>query len=361
LIPKQKYFQTVSRIGGYLGSLVDIRQAPLVFNLFAIAFQILPATFFLSGRFKELMPKFYLRFLISLGYLLILGAGETHANLTNVQWRLALLMFLIIIVPESKKIGWKIFDSAMLLLAGLSGPFVFFALPLAGVYFYFKSFKKYVDRFVILLVTFSIQIYSFLFIVSDASRSTAPLGASFSNFFKILAGDVFVRGILGVDYMRKVMGLEAWENSFIPVIFGIFGIFLIGYVFWKARLEVELFIIFSFLILAAGMASPQVSLVKPQWDVMKGGSGGRYYFFPTMAWMFSLGWIFLNAKNKSLKKIAAILIFCWIFVGLPKDWAFDKYKNFHFDQQVSEFKSLQIGQPYTFKIAPKWEMTLSKK
>lgn len=237
----------------------------------------------------------------------------------------------------------------------------FFAFPLAGVYFYLKSFKKYVDRFVILLVTFSIQIYSFLFIVSDASRSTAPLGVSFSNFFKILAGDVFVRGILGVDYMRKVMGLEAWKNDFLPIIFGILGIFMLGYVFWKAQIEVKLFIVFAFLILAAGMASPQVSLVKPQWEVMKGGSGGRYYFFPTMAWMFSLGWIFLNAKNKSLKKIAAVLIFCWIFIGLPKDWVFDKYKNFHYEQQVKEFESLQIGQPYTFKIAPKWEMTLQKK
>ncbi|NTV41429.1 MAG: hypothetical protein HGA61_04110 [Candidatus Moranbacteria bacterium] len=69
----------------------------------------------------------------------------------------------------------------------------------------------------------------------------------------------------------------------------------------------------------------------------------------------------MNAKNKSLKKIAVILIFCWIFVGLPKDWAFDKYKNFHYEQQVKEFESLQIGDPYTFKIAPKWEMALQKK
>ncbi|NTV41430.1 MAG: hypothetical protein HGA61_04115 [Candidatus Moranbacteria bacterium] len=269
--------------------MVEIGQVPLVFNLFAIAFQILPAMFFLSSRFRGLISKFYLRFLIGLGYFLILGAGETHANLTNVQWRLALLMFLIIIAPESKKIGWKVFDGVMLLLAGLSGPFVFFAFPLAGVYFYLKSFKKYVDRFVILLVTFSIQIYSFLFIVSDATRSTAPLGVSFSNFFKILAGDVFVRGILGVDYMRKVMGLEAWKNDFLPITFGILGIFMLGYVFWKAQLEIKLFIVFCFLILAAGMASPQVSLVKPQWEVMKGGSGGRYYFF--RRWLGCFPWV----------------------------------------------------------------------
>jgi len=141
-VPKQKYFQTVSRVGGYLGNLIEIGQAPLVFNLFAIAFQILPAMFFLSSRFRELISKFYLRFLIGLGYLLILGAGETHANLTNVQWRLALLMFLIIIAPESKKIGWKIFDSVMLLLAGLSGPFVFFCLSFSGSLFLSQIFQE---------------------------------------------------------------------------------------------------------------------------------------------------------------------------------------------------------------------------
>jgi len=125
LIPKQGYFQTVSRVGGFIGNSVDTRHAPLVFNILAILLQILPAVYSLSSRFSKIVPKFYARFLCSLAYLLLLGTAETHANLTNVQWRLAILMFMIIIVPESKKLGWKIFDGLFLLLAGLSGPFVF--------------------------------------------------------------------------------------------------------------------------------------------------------------------------------------------------------------------------------------------
>jgi hypothetical protein len=127
LLPKQGYFQTVSRVGGLFGNLVDIRYAPLVFNWIAILIQILPALYFLSARFGRIIPKFYRRFLCSLAYLLLLGTAEIHANITNAQWHLALMMYLIMIVPESKRIGWKIFDNTILLLAGLSGPFIFFA------------------------------------------------------------------------------------------------------------------------------------------------------------------------------------------------------------------------------------------
>jgi hypothetical protein len=362
LVPKQGYFQTVSRLGGFMGNLVDTRHAPLIFNTLAILLQILPAVYFLSSRFSKIVPKFYVRFLCSLAYLLLLGTAETHANLTNVQWRLAILMFLIIIVPESKKLGWKIFDGLFLLLASLSGPFVFFALPIAMIYFYYKSFRKSFVKLAILVSAFLIQLYSYFFIVNEAVRSSAPLGSSISNFLKIVSRSIFLRGVIGPHYTGIIMSLKSWENGYIPILIGIIGLVLMGYVLWKAKIELKLFIVFAFLVFAGALISPQVSLDKPQWEVMAGGGGGgRYWLLPGIAWMISLGWLFFGAKYKLLKASAGILLACFVIIGLPNDWIFTAYKDYNFGKQVSEFEKTKPGDEYKFKIVPKWDMVLRKK
>lgn len=363
LIPKQGYFQTISRIGAFFGNMVDISYAPILFNIIAIFLELLPAMFFLSSRFSELVPKFYIRFLASLAYLLLLGTAETHVNLTNSQWRLSILMFLIIIAPESNKIGWKIFDSFFLLLAGLSGPFVFFALPVALIYYYFRhAFRIFYDRLAILGATFLIQLYSYLFIVvPDAPRADQELGASFVSFFQIISGNIFIRALLCRDYTRTINHMNFWNSGYLPVMVGILGIAVLGYVFWKARIELKLLIIFCFMVFFAALISPQASLEMPQWEYMASGSAGRYYLLPKLAWIISLGWLLFNAKPKLLKIFAAVSFLSFIFLGLTHDWTFDKFRNYHFDKQVAEFKKLDAGETYQFKIVPDWEMTLTKK
>ena len=365
LVPKQGYFQTVSRIGGFIGNLVDINYAPLTFNLIAIFFEILPALFFLSKRFNKIVPQFYIRFLLGVIYLSLLGTAETHANLTNVQWRLALLMFLITIAPQSKKTLWKIFDHFFLLLSGLSGPFVFFVLPVALIYYYYKkTFKLFYSKITILIITAMIQFYSYFFIISSgmAARSEMSLGANFINFFKIISGNIFIRGVLSRKYTKLITHLEFWwDNGYLPVIIGIIGMFILCYVLWKACLEIKLLIVFTFLVFFAALASPQGSLTMPQWEYLAGGSGGRYYFLPRLAWLISILWLLFNAKIKPLRYFAGLLIFSFIFLGLKNDWTFDKFHNYHFQKQVEEFKSLELGQSFEFKIQPGWKMVLEKK
>ncbi|HWQ59940.1 MAG TPA: hypothetical protein VN420_02225 [Candidatus Fimivivens sp.] len=361
LVPKQRYFQTISRFGGLLGNMVDIGHAPLVFNAIAILVLVSPALYFLSSRFEKLVPNVLTRLLCAVAYLSLLGTAETHANLTNAQWRLAFLMYLIVIAPASRKIAWNAFDGVMLALAGLSGPFVFFALPVAIVNYYFTSFKGRIHRVVILSVAFLIQIYSYLFIVNDAARSSAPLGMNLVTFSKIVSGNIFIAGIFGTDIVKNVRNISGWDSGFVPVLIAIFGFSLLGYVVLKAGWELRCFIVFAFMIFLAGLFSPQVSLDKPQWEVMAVGSGGRYYLFPTLAWVMSLGWLLLNSERKFFRNMAAALMICLVFIGIPRDFTFSKYRDFQFQRQVSEFKSLDIGQSYTFRIVPKWDMTLVRK
>jgi hypothetical protein len=132
-------------------------------------------------------------------------------------------------------------------------------------------------------------------------------------------------------------------------------------VLWKAGIEMKLLIVFTFLVFFAALASPQASLTMPQWDYLSGGSGGRYYFLPKLAWIISLGWLLFNSKLKFFTIVAGISLFCFVFLGLPKDWTFDKFHNYHFEKQVTEFKNTNAGETYKFKIVPGWEMPLVKK
>ncbi|MBF0463901.1 MAG: hypothetical protein HQK88_01895 [Nitrospirae bacterium] len=364
LVPVQRYLQTLNRVGAYVSMFFDIKYAPLIFNIIAITVQIFPAMFFTSERFEQVVSKYYQRFLLGIVYLTLPGAFETHANLTNGQWRLALLMFLIVIASTSKKIWWRIVDCVVLLLAGLSGPLVFFVFPLALFQSYLKSFKTSISHLIVLAGAFLLQVYSFIFIVNPgALRSTATLGAGVSTFIKILAGKVLMTGTFGVRTYDVVMNWHMWQSGTLPVIIATLGICLTGYAFWRGTLELKLLMSLSILIFASMLVTPQVSDVQPQWTVMLGAdAGNRYFLFPVLAWVIALIWLFVKAQNKFLKNTAGVLLVCMVLVGIPKDFFIMPYENYHFQKQVIEFKKLSPGQKYTFLINPAgWRMTLIRK
>ncbi|MCX6717250.1 MAG: hypothetical protein NTU76_01055 [Candidatus Taylorbacteria bacterium] len=362
LIPKQKYFQTISRVGASASMFFDISHAPLIFNSLAIIIQILPAVFFLSKRFERIVPKTWQRFLIGTLYLVLPATHETHVNLTNAMWRLALLMFLIIVATPPKKTWQKFSDGFLLSIAGLSGPFVFFAFPVALVHAYLKSFRERISNLIIICVAFLIQAYSFLFIISDSMRLKVSLGAGLLNFFKILGLSVFINGLIGLDNKKYILDLTLWKNGKLPVIVSLIGIGLLMYVFWKAKNELRLFIIFAFLIFGASLITPQVSSTKPQWEAMASGGGvNRYYFFPVVAWVFSLTWLFFKGESKIMKSIAGLLLICLLLIGIPADFIWKPYKDYKFQEQVTKFKQLNPGESLTFKIYPNWEMPLVRK
>ena len=194
-------------------------------------------------------------------------------------------------------------------------------------------------------------------------RSKEVLGASFLNFFKILSGDVFIRGIFGMKYCIEITSGVIYKTEKLSVLIGMVGVFLLGYAFYKARLELRLFLIFSFLIFFASLITPQVSLVKPQWNIMANGLGeGRYYFFPHLAWIIALVFLAFSQKNKFIKFFSGFLLVCLFFVGIPNDFKIKTFKNYYFQNQVQEFEKLNPGESYTFNINPVGrQFTLIKK
>ncbi len=243
LIPASGYFQSVSRLGAAMSLLVPLAFAPLLFNIIAIGFQTLPAWFFLSRRFAHLVPSFALRFLMGLTYLGLPSVFETHINLSNVQWRLSILLFLIIIARRDERIAWRFFDWFFLILAGLSGPFSIIAFPIAWYYRFRGSagVRQSIGLLVALGGTAAIQLGSALLQMSHQARGVVTLGASLMGFFQILAGKIFVSGIFGWMAYRSIWQSHWWTSGIPALAIGLGGITILIRVFQRSGIEMRLF------------------------------------------------------------------------------------------------------------------------
>jgi hypothetical protein len=117
------YFQTASRLTAGFAQFFPFTWVPLIFNLTAILIKILPVNLLASSRFELLIPQFYLRLFIGFLYLALPYSAEVHANITNAHWYLAILGCMIILATPSTLFIWQFFDTGIILLLALSGPF----------------------------------------------------------------------------------------------------------------------------------------------------------------------------------------------------------------------------------------------
>ncbi len=110
-------------------------QVPLLFMAVALAVQALPAAFLASKRYAHLMPDYRIRLLVATAYLVVPNSWEINVNLTDAQWHLGLLAVLVVLAVPSTG-GWRIFDVAVIVLSGLTGPFGISVVVVAAIYYY---------------------------------------------------------------------------------------------------------------------------------------------------------------------------------------------------------------------------------
>src|SRR5207244_4125738 len=108
--PLAGYFQTLPRLAALVSLAFPLRLVPLLFYCITLIFQILPAQFLLTARCRNL-GSFNGRLLIAFLYLALPNSHEMHTNITNAQWRLALLALLIVFAEPGGTVLWNVFDS----------------------------------------------------------------------------------------------------------------------------------------------------------------------------------------------------------------------------------------------------------
>ncbi len=119
------YYHTVIRIAALIGAVVPVRFAPHWYFAVSVAVLLFVSCVLFSPRLPIKYPT-----LMALCLGLVPHGGEVYLVLCNIHFYFALLLVLILISdpPESKR--QYAFDTALLVLLGLTGPFSLIFFPL---------------------------------------------------------------------------------------------------------------------------------------------------------------------------------------------------------------------------------------
>jgi hypothetical protein len=124
-IPYQGYLHLIPRIVAYLSTFFGLCATPKIYNYFSII-----ATVFVAYKLMSCRLKIPYKYLIALSIVLVPHSGEVFSNLTNLQWIVSILLIILIIQAPPNAIWQIISDFAILILIGLTGPFIVIFFPL---------------------------------------------------------------------------------------------------------------------------------------------------------------------------------------------------------------------------------------
>jgi hypothetical protein len=123
----------------------------------------------------------------------------------------------------------------------------------------------------------------------------------------------------------------------------------------------RLFLLFSFVLLAASLVSPIVRTRPgvPVWELMASAGGIHYWFFPTLAFAWCVICCF-NSRVVILKVIAGYLLF-FLCIGIFRDFRQPAFQDLHFKDYAARFQAAPPGTAVTIPENPDgWSMILVK-
>jgi len=351
----------ITPLGGYITlfqHLVGIVVAPLgltrtafAFAIIATVVQVTPALMFASPRLRNLVASDAARVAIAAIYVLIPNA-ELTGNLTNTQWHLAALAFLVLVAAPPRTRWGRVFDLAVLTMTGLTGPYAVFLLPL-GLLLH----RSQLDRWrrielAILALTACVQLGVLLGAMHHVARTSGALDVSIPNFVRIFANQMLMRG-------TRLSISNAGLSLAIAIDVGII-ILLVGGLRRGPR-SLRYFIWFALAVVASGLAVPYGRTLdnRPIWDVVAtGGGDSRYFFFLALAVVLSAMALF---RGRSLPRLplswGAALVFAVVLAGAVGNWRYGPLKAEHLDRYQAIIDHAPPGTVVTIPIDPRgWRM-----
>lgn len=364
LHPYSGYLVVFERLGAALSLTVPFHLAPLVMNLVGIVVQVLPVSFLLSGRCLQ-WGSLGVRLGLAAAYIALPSSSEINVTMTSAQWHLALLSALCLMSQPAENWGWKAFDGLVTVMTGLTGPYCLTLLPIALLYRKLSRTPLRLYSDALLGVASAIQLGTMWYLhaihatYAMGGRVAYPLGANLHLLSQILAGQVFINALVGGTSFARNSGVGFLLLS---AVVSLTGVSLLVYTAMKARLEYKLFSIFSFLLFAASLESPLMSDTGSQWAVLAGFSGCRYFFFPMLAFVWSLIWCLAYSNIERLRTVTgtALVLMC---VSLLITWRYPADPNLGFVSYSRSFEAAPIGTVIKVPIYPggEWVIYLRKR
>jgi hypothetical protein len=128
-----------------------------------------------------------------------------------------------------------------------------------------------------------------------------------------------------------------------------------------ANLEWKLFLVYCAAVFAGSLRSPLIEGPKPAWDLLVSVYSARYWFFPMLAFVWSVVWCALYARGR-LFKTAGTCIFLSMSIGIVRDWTYGSFPDKHFAASVQRMHEAKPGDLVIIPIVPEgWQVELVKK
>lgn len=363
LLPAGGYLNSVQRLVAIAAQPLPLAWTPLIFQVAAVLIQAAPAIFLVSSRMDAAWPDRTSRYLFALLYLVMPNAPETAMGLTNSQWYLAILAFLLVVSTPPATLAGRILETVVLLVAGASGPFCVLLLPAAlwEILATDRVPRKDALRRAAALATMGFLQGLFILGLSDDGRVTAPLGATFDLFVRIF-GLLSLGGELGFRSVVKLAASGYIANSVLPYFAaGVSAVLIVVGLVKGPRLLAQ-YTIFAAGVFGLALAKPLVSLTDPQWPLMVNSpTGNRYFLFPMLAWWGAL-FVLAGLPQRGLKIVARLLLAITVFVAVPRDWG-DLFAipSTDFIERAQVFDTAPEGTVMEFQIwPPGWKFSLTK-
>lgn len=358
-LPQNGYFQTVSRLTYGIALWFGLSKAALVANIIAILIRSFFVGFILSNRFSFIDIKY--RFAVVLYFILMPNVAEGFVNITNVHWYLSMYLLAVVMAKDAESTGEKIHDFIVLIVSGLSGPFVVFIAPCliikractrGGIFNAIRGINLFDLTMAACCI---IQLWAIL-TTSGATRIDAPLGYSFSLLADIISCRIIYGSFLPFNMARE-MAAHGNVNA------GLFVLLCMGliFAFFRYGWRIKCLILFPLLMIGFALKSPVIAIGQPQWPLIFNTESGERYFYVTNIALACLVISFVSSLSKF--RMPALLVGMVIFLALvPTHFRLPALPESGYYQDVKSFDEKPSGSAVSIRILPPgWDMKLLKK
>jgi hypothetical protein len=291
--PYAGYFNEVPRLVASLAALLPHLYAPALYNGAALLVLAGLVWKLYSPRLGLPCP---LAFALAVALVPHVG-GEVFVSLANVQWILALLLLAVALQRSPETPAQAAGDAVLVLLTGLTGPFIFFALPLLAWKAWRHRSRLDLPVLIVAAGAAAVQVWA---LSHSSIEAPPPTPAEPGTWSRILGQRLIGSAFLGIEIAY------ALHPGFLIAA----GLLLLAGILWTLRRSPEhleragLSLLFAAAILA-GMcvkfsAAPGL-LIPP-------GAGARYFFIPyvVLAWCLLLTFAASRGAPRALAATALL-------------------------------------------------------
>ncbi len=318
LEPYAGYLQSICRLVGLAAQPFPLGWAPTIFSLSAVAVQIGAATLLVSSRLDDAWPHRGSRILFAFLYLLLPNSFEVYANLTNAQWHLSLVAFLLLVAKPAATIPGRVADLAVLALSGLSGPFCLFLLPVAAWQVWCRRDPDSTRKLALVVVCCGVQA---ILAIQSGRGATSVLGAGPRRLAAIVALQIILGTESGRHTMNGFIHTRLWQDNAIPLLVSTAAMLLTAMALLRGGSLFRQFLLYAASVFSAGLRHPATGSALPAWQLFTNPDvGDRYYLLPMLAW---IGVLFtLAASGPIIARRIAYGLIALILVAIPGDLHF---------------------------------------